>query len=654
MRVAGVGAAAVSACVLSACAGSGGGDGVAPEAWEGPARFSLDDPIEREIAPFPVVGPEGESYRWPFLGGFEVPRPQFADIDADGDLDLFVQKYTGALMYFENLGTASAPDFAWRTSRWQDLEVGDWTRFHDADGDGDLDVFHELESSYIRYVENIGTPESPRFRTVNDSVRQADGSALFADAQNIPFLVDLDCDAEVDLFLGRVDGTVSRYEFAEFSGGVPTFRLIDARFEDIEIVAEFGVTGVTTDGPLLPNIPGMGGDTLASPPGPGSSAEGPTLHGANSMAFADHDGDGDLDLFWGDFFEPSLLLIENIGSCERPNLRVDPVLVPTDRQLMTSGYNASALPDLDADGHVDLVMGVLGGAFNANRTAIENLHHYRGTPSGRFAFQTTRFLDQIDVGSDAVPSFGDLDGDGDLDLVIGSRLDPESADAPALYHFENVGTATAPSFSFVGLLPEVAYTNSAPALADLDADGDLDILLGSFNRDVRWFRNDGDPMSPRFVAASDEPIADPGRGSYLTPAVGDLDADGDLDLVVGESSGEINHFENVGTPAAPRFELVTDAISGIDVGVRSSPALVDVDGDDDLDLVVGEESRGLVVHLNVGSPAVPEFSPEALPLGDLTTRLAQPRFVDLDGDGDLDLVVGDQGGGLHFYRNGAR
>jgi glycosyltransferase A (GT-A) superfamily protein (DUF2064 family) len=321
---------------------------------------------------------------------------------------------------------------------------------------------------------------------------------------------------------------------------------------------------------------------------------------------------------------------------------------------MTSGYNASALPDLDADGYVDLVMGVLGGAFNANRTAIENLHHYRGTASGRFAFQTTRFLDQIDIGSDAVPAFGDLDGDGDLDLLLGSRLDPETADAPALYHFENIGTATAPAFAFAGLIPEVAYTNSAPVLADLDADGDLDILLGSFNRDIRWFRNDGDATTPRFVAASEEPIADPGRGSYLTPAVGDLDGDGDLDLVVGESSGEINHFENVGSRTEPRFELVTDAISGIDVGVRSSPVLVDVDGDDDLDLVVGEESRGLVVHLNIGSPTAPEFSPEGRPLGELTTRLAQPRFVDLDGDGDLDLVVGDQGGGLHFYRNGAR
>jgi len=639
----GVGRATVlgAAVLAGACGGSTAPGDVGP--MEGAPRFLLGDSLEREIAPFPLVGPEGVAYGWPFLGGFEVPRPQFADIDADGDLDFFVQKYSGSVMFFENEGTARAPEWSWRTDRWQDLEVGEWMRLHDADGDGDLDVFHELPSSYMRYLENVGGPEVAEFRPVQDSVRQADGRALFADAQNIPYFVDVDCNGVFDVFLGRVDGTVSRYELAGFEGGVPTFELIAQRFENIEIVAEFGVTGQAPAG-AGPNLPGFGRDTLA-----------PTLHGANSMAFGDWDGDGDPDLFWGDFFEPGLLLLENVGSCERPDLDVEPRLVPADRTVSTSGYNASALPDVDGDGNLDLVIGVLGGAFNANRTAADNLYFYRGTESGRFEFETARYLDQLDIGSDASPAFGDLDGDGDLDLLLGSRLDPESAQPPPLYHFENVGSRTAPSFEFVGLLEgDVAYSNSVPALADLDADGDLDLLLGTFNRDVRLFRNEGTSAAPRFVAASEDPIADLPRGSYSTPALGDLDGDGDLDLVVGESSGEVNLFENAGGPSEPRFELVTEAISEIDVGSRSSPALVDVDGDGDLDLVVGEESRGIRVYRNVGTPAAAEFSPEAEPLGDFTTRLAQPRFVDIDGDGDLDLVVGDQGGGMYMYRNRAR
>ncbi len=627
------GAAALAAALLAGCGGvasGGGGSAGGPGPVDGGPVFSLSDPLEREVAPFAVTGPEGIAYRHPFLGGFEVPRPQFGDIDADGDLDFFVQKYSGSLMFFENVGTPEAAEYEWRTSRWQDLEIGEWARLHDVDGDGDLDLFHELPSSYMRYVENVGTPEVPRFETIPDSVRVADGRALFSDAQNIPYFQDIDCDGATDLFLGRIDGTASRYEFTGFEGRVPSFQLVAERFENIEIIAEFAVSGQAPDSP------------------------DPTLHGANSMAFGDWDGDGDPDLFWGDFFEAGLLLIENIGTCQRPDLDVEPRLIPADRDVTTSGYNAAALHDIDADGDVDLVMGVLGGAFNANRTSAENLHFYRGTDANRFEFVTTRYLDQIDIGSDAVPAFGDLDGDGDLDMLLGSRLDPETAEAPPLYHFENVGSRTAPEFVFVGTLDGVAYTNSSPELTDLDGDGDQDILLGTFNRDVRWFRNDGTPSAPSFVEASDEPMADLPRGSYSTPTVGDLDADGDLDLVVGESSGELNLFENVGSATDPRFELVTERIAEIDAGVRSVPTLVDVDADGDLDLVVGDESRGLTVFRNVGSPSEAEFETAGSVLRELTSRLSQPRFVDLDGDGDLDLVVGDQGGGLHFYRNGAR
>src|SRR5687768_11987050 len=62
---------------------------------------------QRVIAPFTVTNESGEPYAHPFLGGFDVPRPQFIDIDADGDLDLFVQERSNEVMFFENTGTAT-------------------------------------------------------------------------------------------------------------------------------------------------------------------------------------------------------------------------------------------------------------------------------------------------------------------------------------------------------------------------------------------------------------------------------------------------------------------------------------------------------------------------------------------------------------------
>ncbi|MCA9738923.1 MAG: VCBS repeat-containing protein, partial [Gemmatimonadetes bacterium] len=334
----------------------------------------------KQVTPLPVVDAEGTPYAHPFLGGFDVPRPQMADIDGDGDLDLFIQERTDELMFFENTGTARAPEFVWRTDRYQDISVGEWTRFADFDEDGDLDLLTELPYSYLREYTNQGTATDPRFVQRADSIRDPSGEPIFSDRQNIPSVADIDCDGRLDLFLGRVDGTVRRYEQ---EGSNPLrFRLVAERFEDISIVAQIG-----------------------------------SRHGANSMAFADVDSDGDLDLIWGDFFEPGLLLIENTGTCENPVLRSEPIPLPAVDTISTSGYNAPVPVDLDADGDLDLLVGVLGGAFNPSRTAPANLYYYERTPAG-LTLRTRQFLTQIDVGSESTTTLVDDDGDGDLDLFV--------------------------------------------------------------------------------------------------------------------------------------------------------------------------------------------------------------------------------------------
>jgi hypothetical protein len=368
------------------------------------------------------------------------------------------------------------------------------------------------------------------------------------------------------------------------------------------------------------------------------------------MAFADVDGDGDQDFFWGDFFEAGLLWIENLGSCEVPDLRASPVPVPADELITTSGYNVASLADTDGDGDLDVLVGVLGGAFNPNTTASDNLLHFERLPSGELTRTASRYLNGIDVGSESYPAFGDLDGDGDADLLVGSKLDPAVLTAARLYRFDNVGSAVEPEYRLVDTLALYDGYHLAPTLADMDADGDLDLLLGSWNDDIRYLRNDGTPQDPDFVLVGGEAIAELPRGSHATPGLGDLDGDGDLDLLVGESSGEINQYENVGGPTDPRFELVTERAWDIDVGRRSVPLLRDLDGDGDLDMIVGREDPGAAVFRNVGSTSEPRF--EAA--GDLDAPLPNfsvPALVDLDGDGDDDLVSGGMGGGLVFFRN---
>ncbi|HEY0810314.1 MAG TPA: VCBS repeat-containing protein, partial [Longimicrobiales bacterium] len=282
----------------------------------------------RAVAPFTVTNEQGLPYDHPFLGGFDVPRPQFIDIDGDGDLDLFVQERSNEVMFFENTGTAARASYVWRTDKYQNLDVGEWNRFVDVDRDGDVDLLAEEPFSYMRMFRNEGTKQRAALKLVPDSLRDAEGKAIFADRQNIPNATDLDCDGALDLFLGRVEGTLTRYEQ---SGSDTRFAFVTDRFEGIEIVAQVG-----------------------------------SMHGANTMFWADYDKDGDQDLIWGDFFEPGVLIIQNVGNnCQSPNLRVEPQPVTiNDAKLTTSGYNVPALVDIDNDGDLDMFIGVLGGAYN--------------------------------------------------------------------------------------------------------------------------------------------------------------------------------------------------------------------------------------------------------------------------------------------------
>ena len=571
--------------------------------------------LERQINPFMIYGADGSPMDLALLGGLNVPRPQFVDIDGDGDDDLFLQEVTGDLMFFEHIREEGASRFVWKTNQFAGIDIGEWSRFYDMDEDGDFDLLAEKQFSYVTYYENVGDAAQYEFVALEDSLRDYNGDPLFADRQNIPNLTDIDCDGLIDLFVGRVEGTVMRYEaVAKVEDGPPVFRLLDSRFEDIEIVGQIG----------------------------GS------LHGANTLAFTDIDLDGDQDLFWGDFFEPSLLLIENTGTCRNPNLRSDPAPFPPQAPVSTSGYNAPAFTDLNGDGDKDMFMGVLGGAFNPNLTAADNFYYFANN-EGVYEQQTTRYLKNVDIGRESLPVFVDMDADGDQDLILSNKIEQESFDQGRSYYFENQGTASEPVFKRIRSFDfEPAY-HYDPAFGDLDGDGDLDAIIGTWSQGMGLYINQGSSTSPDLKAENTSYLKLT-RGSNSTPALADIDADGDLDLFVGEASGTINFYLNEGSPSSANFTLVSDKYLDIDIGRRSVPELVDVDADGDYDMLIGKESPGVVFYRNNGTPQEPDFVEESS-FDVAVPALSTPTMVDIDADGDLDFFSGGDGGGLLFYRN---
>lgn len=596
----------------------------APRAWVSwlPRAAQGQPPLfVRQVAPFVVTDADGTAMPEPFLGGFDVPRPQLVDIDGDGDLDLFVQERSSALMYFENVNGR----FTWRTDRFLDLSVGEWFRFVDLDGDGRIDLLSESPTSYIRAWRNTGTTSAPAFRIAVDSLRDADNAPIPADRQNILNVVDIDCNGRLDLFLGRVAGTVDRFEAVPGTevNGVPRFALHTERFEGIEVL-----------GP----VPGQPLEDRGS------------RHGANTLAFGDVDGDKDIDLFWGDYFEQGLLLFENRSTgCGTPAMRgFEPRRFPFANPVLTSGYNAPSIGDVDGNGWPDVLIGVIGGAFTPRTTSIDNLILVSQRTQGTFEVATRRLIRTIDVGSDAIPTLADLDGDGDLDLLIGNRIDTVVDTAGTITWFENVGTRTQPSYTHRGVLPMRSEFHYAPAVADLDGDGLPDLLLGTWRDRVQYWRNVGTKQRPAWSLA-DSTLVILTRGSNTTPALADLDGDGDLDLFVGEASGQLNFYRNIGTRTAPRFALVSDVFQDIDVGRRSTPAFADITGDGKPDLLLGSEDGGVQLWRNVSDATGVRFLRDdtfALPSGPYSSV----TVADVTGDGRLDVVVGTTSGGLLFFR----
>lgn len=235
----------------------------------------------------------------------------------------------------------------------------------------------------------------------------------------------------------------------------------------------------------------------------------------------------------------------------------------------------------------------------------------------------------------AVPEFGDLDGDGDFDLLYPLPL----------HSYENVGTAVFPIWelhdAFVEGLPALDY--GAACLADLDADGDLDFSGGNyFGGSLYYYENVGTPQDPEWQQHN-EVYPDLGGYSAKNPELADLDGDGDLDLLVSHLSRFFLSYRNVGSPDSPAWEEDQSLCSGIEMpGGSGDPSFEDVDSDGDLDLVVGDTYAcwDITAFENVGTQHEPLWVENLdLLLGVDTDVLGFGLdLADLDGDGAPDLL----------------
>jgi Ca2+-binding RTX toxin-like protein len=311
--------------------------------------------------------------------------------------------------------------------------------------------------------------------------------------------------------------------------------------------------------------------------------------------------------------------------------------------LNNVGNNASpTFVDLDGDGDLDAVVGNRDG----------NTLFYRNTGSTTnpvFAAPSTNPFGLTDVGTSADPIFADIDGDSDLDAFVGNI----SGDT---LFYRNTGSATNPVFAARTINP-FGLTNAGfsadPIFADIDGDSDLDAFVGNISGDTLFYRNTGSATNPVFAAPTTNPFGLTNVGNYASPNLVDIDADGDLDAVVGNLPGNTFFYRNTGSATNPVFAAPTTNPFGLtDVGYDAKPTFADINGDGDLDAFVGNRYGNTLFYQNQpASPPAIKFRLAILNPYGLTDVgfSAKPTFADIDGDGDKDAFVGDRFGNTSFF-----
>jgi len=502
------------------------------------------------------------------------------DVDGDGTTDLVVAR-DGSEVLLRNAGCGEfgAPEDVPGQGSTADLVLADLDRDGDLDalgaGDGGLRVWLGSQGVLVPALELPGAAQVVRAR-------------------------DLDGNGAVDVLLGGATGLRllwNRGDATLTDGGAslaPGQAVLDVALAEVEFDSDADLLVAAAGGPGLwhGSLSGVWGTTRLRRSG--SDVGSGHLF---SLTTGDMDGDGDEDLVTGR--NTTIEVHFNLGGGE-----FDPA--PAIVDLGSARAHGLALADVDRDGDLDVLAAILGSAPGV----------WLNDGTGQLvAGEGGSFQEALCVAA------GDLDGDGEVDFVLGRVNGRENLVVRNLGH-DCAGGGAWLGFDAPSALPDTLHTPSV-ALADLDRDGDLDALFAhGGNQSDRIFWNDG-------AGTLTQGTEDFGPEDTRAIAVGDLDRDGDLDLVFGKPfEDEIWH--NLG---AGQFALV----SQLDAGATYDVALADLDGDGWPDLIEGRElAQGLRVYFGEPTGTFAD-GPRTRSLDQNVRRLG---VLDVDQDGAPDFVTG--------------
>ncbi len=635
----------------------------------------------------------GKQYLYPHTGGMNACQFSAIDLNNDGIKDLFVfDKHGDRVLTFINNGTPDSVDYVYAPQYALAFPpMHAWATLVDYNNDGKEDIF-TYTTGGIKVFKNVSNG-SLQFQLVKDPLLSYYGSTytnIFCLTETFPAIADIDGDGDIDILNYWVLGEFVNFNknFSMEDYGVPDsldFKMVENSW------------GCFAESPYSNQITL---DTCTPGKSMLNKTDTPAKHTGSTLLAIDLNSDGVKDLVIGNVGYPNLIKLTNNGTLTTAHMAAQDTAFPSN--TLPVNLWSFAIPsyvDVNNDGKKDLLV----SSFDPNEYLAETYKsswYYKNTGTNAspiFKFVKEDFLqdEMIDVGTGAYPVFFDYDNDGLKDLFIGNMGYRDTSYTQLGYSiskftskialFKNTGTANNPQFKLMtrdfANVSALNILGAYPAFADINGDGKAEMIVGNASGTLYLYVNNAATGStPNFVLSQSN-YQGINVGSYAAPQLFDLNKDGLPDLIIGNRGtiwkdnlgnitamkGNLFYYKNTGTATNPVFTLTTDSLGGIDVTNfnvsnygYSTPCFFRT-ATNETRLFVGNNEGKVYYYKNIDNNLNGNFIfADTLSFVDNYNKYIIKEgnrtgvaVADINNDGFPDIMIGNQAGGIVFYKGAA-